>query len=142
MEKNSKSLISKIFDWFIKIIVYSLILIFTDFLFKKTLYIDNSCFYIWPFLVSILIDLLNRTIKPFLVWLTIPITGMTLGLFYPFINLIILKLASVLLAGHFKIYGIWYAVFASILISCMNVLFDEVIFKSRKRKDDNFESSN
>ena len=31
----------------------------------------------------------KQTIKPFLVWLTIPITGLTMGLFYPFINLII-----------------------------------------------------
>ena len=36
-----------------------------------------------------LLFILNKTIKPLLFYLTIPITGITLGLFYPFINLII-----------------------------------------------------
>ena len=64
-------------------------------------------------------------------WLTIPITGLTMGLFYPFINLIILKIVSLILAGHFEIYGIWFALIASVLISVMNIIVDDIIDKGK-----------
>ena len=94
-------------------------------------YIDNTNYGLWGFLAAILVYLLNKTIKPFLVWLTIPITGLTMGLFYPFINLIILKIVSLILAGHFEIYGIWFALIASVLISVMNIIVDDIIDKGK-----------
>ncbi len=125
MKRNLKQIVNLI----IKIIGYTVILMATALLFKNTIYIDNSNYGLWCLLAAIFVYLLNLTLKPFLVWLTIPITGITLGLFYPFINLIILKLVSLILKGHFIIYGIWYAVLASILISVMNIVFDELILK-------------
>ena len=125
MKRNLKQIVNLI----IKIIGYTVILMATALLFKNTIYIDNSNYGLWCLLAAIFVYLLNLTLKPFLVWLTIPITVITLGLFYPFINLIILKLVSLILKGHFIIYGIWYAVLASILISVMNIVFDELILK-------------
>ena len=103
----------------------------TSIVFENTLYIDNTNYGLWGFLAAILVYLLNKTIKPFLVWLTIPITGLTMGLFYPFINLIILKIVSLILAGHFEIYGIWFALIASVLISVMNIIVDDIIDKGK-----------
>ena len=120
----SRKRIYKLFDWVIRMIGYALILIVTSMIFRNTLYIDNSYYGLWGLIAAVIIYLLNKTIKPFLVWLTIPITGVTLGLFYPFINLIILKIVSFILAPHFQIYGIWFAVCASVLISGMNILMD------------------
>ena len=136
MKKN----IIKLLYFIIKILGYTLILIITSLLFKNTIYIDKSDFGLWCVIAALLVYLFNITIKPFLVWLTIPITGITLGLFYPFVNLGILKLVSFILGDHFKIYGIWYAVCASILISVMNVILDETILK-KIRRDDKNESS-
>lgn len=129
-----KNNLNKIVNFIIKIIGYAFILYLTSLLFKNTIYIDKSSYYLWCLIAALLIYLLNKTVKPFLVWLTIPITGLTLGLFYPFINLIILKIVSFILVDHFRIYGIWYAVIASILISFLNVIFDEVILKKIERK--------
>ena len=125
MKRNLKQIVNLI----IKIIGYTVILMATALLFKNTIYIDNSNYGLWCLLAAIFVYLLNLTLKPFLVWLTIPITGITLGLFYPFIILNIFKLVSLILKGHFIIYGIWYAVLASILISVMNIVFDELILK-------------
>lgn len=135
MLKNllTKQNIYKLFDWIIKIIGYSLILILTSYIFKNTLYIDKEFFGIWSLLASIIIYLLNKTVKPILFKLTIPITGITLGLFYPFINLIILKIVALILYPHFQIFGIWYAVCASILISILNLIMDGIL-KHLKRK--------
>lgn len=121
----------KIFDLIIKIVGYTLILMGTSIVFENTLYIDNTNYGLWGILAAILVFLLNKTIKPFLVWLTIPITGLTMGLFYPFINLFILKIVSLILAGHFEIYGIWFALIVSVLISIMNIIVDDIIDKGK-----------
>lgn len=138
MEKLiSKANIYKFLDWLIKMIGYSLILIITSLLFKHTLYIDKEWFGLWSFLAAIIIYLLNKTVKPILFKLTIPITGLTLGLFYPFINLVILKLVSIILGPHFEIYGIVYAVFASILISVLNIIMDHFLDKLLRKERKN-----
>lgn len=124
-----KDILRKILVFIIRVFGYCLILVFTNYLFKNTIYVDESNYGLWFFVISLIVVILNSTVKPFLVWITIPITGITLGLFYPFINLFILKLTSFLLGDHFKIYGIWYAVCASILISILNVILDETILK-------------
>ena len=126
----------KIKNVFFQIVGYTIILMIVSYLFKNTIYLDDSYYGMWCFIASLIIYILNKTVKPFLVWLTIPITGITLGLFYPFINLGILKLVSLMLGGHFKIYGIWFAVLASILISILNVIFDDVIMKKLNRKSE------
>ena len=127
---------NKIKNVFFQVVGYTVILMIVSYLFKNTIYLDDSYYGMWCFLASLIIYILNKTVKPFLVWLTIPITGITLGLFYPFINLGILKLVSLILGGHFKIYGIWFAVLASILISILNVILDDVIMKKFNRKRD------
>ncbi len=127
--------LSRFVDWLIRMIGYAFILLLTSMIFKNTLHIDRSYYGFWFLIAAILIYLLNKTVKPVLFKLTIPITGLTLGLFYPFINLIILKIVSLILSPHFEIYGIWYAVFAAILISIMNVLMDTLVFNKLKAKE-------
>ena len=127
--------ISRFLDWLIRMIGYAIILLVTSLIFKNTLYIDKSLYGLWFLIAAIIIYLLNKILKPILFKLTIPITGLTLGLFYPFINLIILKIVNVILDSHFHIYGIWYAVCASILISILNVLMDTLVFDKLKAKE-------
>ena len=133
--KRKKELLITFIDWLIKMVGYAIILFITSCIFKETLHIDSNYFGLWSLLAAIIIYLLNRTIKPILIWLTIPITGLTLGLFYPFINLIILKIVSLLLYPHFYITGIFYAIFASILISILNVFLEEFILNKIERAD-------
>ena len=71
----------------------------------------------------------NKTIKPILVTLTIPITGLKLGLFYPFINVFILKLVDWLLGPHFQVSNIWIALLASILLSITNFIAEQILKK-------------
>ena len=108
---------------------YALVLITISLIFNETIYIDNSYFGIWGLLASIIIFLLNKTVKPVLFWLTLPITGLTLGLFYPFLNLIVLNLVDILLGDKFVIEGIFMGVIVAISISIMNLLMDAIIIK-------------
>ena len=85
-------------------------------------------------LAVLIIYLLNKAVKPFLVSLTIPITGLTFGLFYPFINLFILKLTDWILLDHFDLKDFWVALFISILISIMNFFMEELVIRPIIRK--------
>ena len=106
---------------------YTIVLILASIIFKKTIYIDISYYGIWGLLAVMIIFVLNRTIKPILFWLTLPITALTLGLFYPIINVLILKISDFILGSHFKIKGIFFVIIVSIFISIMNAIMDNLI---------------
>ncbi len=122
-----KPQINKFLDWFIHVVGYTLVLITVSIIFKETVYIDNEFFGLWGLLAVIIIFILNRTVKPLLFWLTLPLTGLTLGLFYPIINVIVLYLTDFLLFDHFQIQGFFMIFLVSIIISIMNAIMDNVI---------------
>lgn len=127
--KQKKTPFIKFMEWMIYMIGYALILISISVLFKNTIQIDNHYFGLWALVAAIMINLLNRTIKPVIVWLTIPITALTMGIFYPFINVFILHIVDFVLGNHFSVNGIFMCVIVAILISIMNMLMDEIVIK-------------
>lgn len=133
--KKSYNLISSIIEWLIYIVAYALVLSLVAILFKNTLLIDDTLLGFWGILASIIIYFLNITLKPIIVRFTIPITALTLGIFYPFINLIILKIVDLILGNHFEIKGIFIAWFAALLISILNFIVDDKIIKPIIRKE-------
>ena len=134
MSQKTYQRISKVLDWLVYMLGYTIVLIAVSVLFKKTVYIDNSLFGLWGFIAVIIIYILNKTNKPLIVWLTLPLTGLTLGLFYPFINVFILKIVEFILNGHFAIHGIWMAFIVAIFISVMNGLMDTLIIEPLIRR--------
>lgn len=117
----------KIIDWLTHMLGYTLVLIIASLIFKKTIYIDTTYYGLWGLLAVVIIFILNRTVKPILFWLTLPITGITLGLFYPVINVLILKLTDFILLSHFQINGIFFVIIVSVFISIMNWIMDNLI---------------
>ena len=124
---NNSKKIWKIVNWIIHMLGYTIVLILASIIFKKTIYIDISYYGVWGLLAVMIIFVLNRTIKPILFWLTLPITALTLGLFYPIINVLILKITDFLLGSHFEIKGIFFVIIVSIFISIMNAIMDNLI---------------
>lgn len=118
--------LNKIIDWLIYMVGYTFVLILVNSLFKS-MYIDPNHSYLYSILIVLVIYVLNKTVKPILVTLTIPITGITLGLFYPFINLFILKLTDWLLGRHFQLHGLKISLLIAILLSVMNFIVEEII---------------
>lgn len=129
MAGKQKTPFIRFIEWMIYMIGYALILISISVLFKNTIQIDNRYFGFWALIAAIMINILNRTIKPVIVWLTIPITALTLGIFYPFINVFILHIVDFILGSHFSVNGIFMCVIVAILISIMNMIMDELIIK-------------
>lgn len=123
---------NKYFDWIIRMIGYALVLITVSIIFNDTIYIDNTYYGIWGLIAVIIIFILNKTIKPILVWLTLPLTAITMGLFYPLINIFILKITDFILLSHFEIKGIIMPFIVSIIISIMNGIMDKIITNNMK----------
>ncbi len=126
-EKN-KYRINKLLEWLMYMIGYTLVFIFVTSFFKS-IHIDSNHLIIWSFIIVIVTYILNKTIKPVLITLTIPITGLTLGLFYPFINVFILKLVDWLLGKHFELDSIFILFFVAILLSVANFIIEKIIDK-------------
>lgn len=124
-EKN-KTRINRLVDWILYMVGYTIVFILVTSLFP-TIHIDKNHLILWSFLIVLIIYILNKTVKPILVTLTIPITGITLGLFYPCINVFILKLVDWLLQSHFEIENIYIALLAAILLSTTNFIMEEII---------------
>ena len=131
---KAKKKINKYIDIFIHLIGYTLVLITVSVLFRNTVYIDNQYYGLWGFLAVLIIFIANRLIKPLLFWLTLPLTAITLGLFYPLINVFILKIADWCLLCHFEIKGIISVFLVSIIISIMNAIMDNLIIDTFLRR--------
>lgn len=126
---NHKKKFNRFLEWLIYMIGYALILISISVIFKNTIKIDNKYYGLYALIASIIIYILNKTIKPLIVSLTIPITALSLGIFYPFINVFILKLVDFIMGDHFTINGIFMSFLVAILISLMNILMDKLVLE-------------
>ena len=126
IKEQDKVRINKLIDWTLYFIGYTIVFILATSLFNSIV-IDNNHLIIWSIVIVFITYLLNKTIKPILITLTIPITGITLGLFYPCINVFILKLVDWLLGPHFQVNNLLVAFFAAILISVTNFIMEEII---------------
>lgn len=125
---KNNSIFNRFVEWLIYMMGYILVFILVTKMFKS-IYININHSFLFSILIVFILYILNKTIKPVLVTLTIPITGITLGLFYPFINLFILKLVDWILGSYFELKNIWIALFVAILLSIMNFVMEELMIK-------------
>ena len=131
--KNSnhfKRLINnKFFEWLLYMIGYAIVLIAVSCMFGKTFYINHQYYGVYALIAAIIIYLLNQTIKPVLFYVTLPITALTMGLFYPIINVFILYITSFILGSNFQIYGFLLPFVIAVVISVLNMFMEGMIIK-------------
>lgn len=84
-------------------------------------------------IASIILSILNVIVKPILIILTLPITFVTFGLFLFVINAITLMITQGLMDDSFIIEGFGTAIIASIVISVLNLLLNQLV-KDTMRK--------
>ncbi len=129
-KNHFKKLINNpIFEWLLYMIGYAIVLITVSVLFKKTFYISNAYYGLYALLAAVIIYILNQTIKPILFYITLPITALTMGLFYPLINVFILYITSFILGDKFQINGFLLPIIIAILISILNLFMEGMIIK-------------
>ncbi len=126
--KRRRLIENKFIEWILYIIIYALVLIGVSVIFKS-LYINLEYYGLYALLAAIIIYLLNQTIKPVLFYLTLPLTALSMGLFYPIINVFILYLTGFILGDNFNIRGLIIPFFIAILISILNLILEGLIIK-------------
>ncbi len=124
-EKQKQVYKYSLIEFILGIFVYAIILLIANNTFKG-FHIDS--FY-WAVLASLIISALNVFIKPILIYITLPLTISTLGIFYPVVNIIILKITGLLLGSHFDIEGFLVPFLVSIFISILRIIFDRSVIK-------------
>lgn len=124
-ENNIEYRLNLFLEWLIYMFGYALVLSITSNLFRS-LYVEN---FLYGFIAAVLIFILNKTVKPFLVTISLPLIGLSLGLFYLVINVLILLLVSLILGKHFYLTGFFSPFIVALFISIMNILMESFIIK-------------
>jgi len=128
IDKNDKARLNKLVEWFIYMVGYTISFLFISLIFG-TFQIDDEHRILYSFIAVVLIFLLNKTIKPIIFRLTLPITGLTMGLFYFVINMIILKIVDFIMLDKLNFTSVWKLFFIAILLAMTNVIIEELIIK-------------
>lgn len=130
-EKNhfERLINNKFFEWLLYMVGYAIVLIAVSIMFDDTFYINNQYYGVYAFLAAVIIYILNQTIKPILVHLTLPITALTMGLFYPIINVFILYITSFILGDNFQLHGFILPFIMAVVISILNMFMEGMIIK-------------
>lgn len=114
----------------VSLIVYAIVLMIANSLFKG-IYVEN---FFYAVIASMILSLLNSTIKPLLVYLTLPLSVLTFGIAYPIVNIIILNVCDLLMGSSFKIEGLFSSFFIAIFISGLKMFLDKMITEKVGRR--------
>lgn len=126
IRKNNEYDRGEIITFIIKLVINATVLLMASRIFNG---LDIKNFY-YAFLGAFIINILNATLKPILIFLTLPITIISMGILYPIVNVIILKLTALLLGSSFDISGIFVPLFISLFISFMNIALEKLVLGS------------
>jgi len=80
---------------------------------------------------ALVLGILNAWIRPILIFITLPLNLITLGLFVLVINVFLLWLTATIVPGM-AVYGFWYTLIASILISIISSFLNWLITEDRR----------
>lgn len=109
-------------NFLIRLLITALAVILTSYLLPGV-HVDN---FLSAIILSLLLALLNVTLKPILIIITIPVTFLTLGLFLLVINALMILLADAILPG-FMVDGFWWALGFSVVLWIINSLLRNLI---------------
>jgi len=128
VDNKDKVRLNKIVEWLIYMVGYTISFLLISLVFGS-FELDKEHQIIYSFTAVVIIFLLNKTIKPILFKLTLPITGLTMGLFYFVINMVILKLVDLIMLDKLDFTNIWTLFFIAVLLAVTNVVIEELIIK-------------
>src|SRR5574344_1125045 len=86
-----------VIEWTLTLLIDALVLMMATKIFNGF----SITSYWYAILAALIIMILNVTVKPLLKLLTLPVTILTLGIFYPFLDVIILKLTGLIMGKNF-----------------------------------------
>ena len=79
-----------------------------------------------PFVVSLVLGVLNAFIRPIIMYLALPVLIFTLGLFLLVINALLLYFVGIVLQAHFQVDGFMAAFWGALIISIVSVVLNSL----------------
>jgi len=86
-----------------------------------------------PFIVSLVLGIMNAFIRPIIMLLALPLLIFTLGLFMLVINALLLYLVGFVLQAHFQVDGFWAAFWGALIISLVSLLLNSATGTGQSR---------
>jgi putative membrane protein len=86
-----------------------------------------------PFVVSLVLGILNAFIRPIIMYLALPLLIFTLGLFMLVINALLLYFVGIVLQTHFQVDGFLPAFWGALIISLVSVVLNSLTGTGRSR---------
>ncbi|NLJ82310.1 MAG: phage holin family protein [Bacteroidales bacterium] len=114
-------MIQKVKYYLVKLLVTSFAVLFSAWVLKKGIHIEEPRIYT-AIIVGLTLILLNTFLKPFLVVFTIPLTLFSFGFFLLIINALVIKFIDYLLAGFTVDSFMWALLFGLIVSFITSVL--------------------
>ena len=104
-----------------RIMVNALVFLALSGLFQANFYVES----VWIALgASLILALLNMTVKPILFILSLPITIISLGLFSIVINAGMLSLTAAIMGSGFQFSSFWTTMLVALILSLVNTFFN------------------
>lgn len=125
--------LNRFVEFVLYIISYTIAFLLLESIFDSFQIADDSV-RLYSLLSVCVIYILNQAVKPILITLTMPLTGLTFGLFYFVINVLILKFTDWIMGAKLNFTDIWTLFFISILLSLIDFIIEDVIVKPLIKK--------
>ena len=124
---------SEIIETVLYLVAYTITFFIVENLFKSFVICQDNKI-LWSLIAVMIIYVFNKVVRPLLVTITIPLTGITFGLFYIVINVLILKVTDWLLGPKLDFTNIWILFFIAIVLGLFRFIIEELIMKPIIRK--------
>lgn len=109
-----------------RVVLNSIVFLAMSGFFPNTLYVNSFALAV---LAAFVLGILNMFVKPILVILSLPITILTLGVFYLFINAFMLELTATLMGNAFQLNGFSSALLVAVILSIVNTIITSYVEK-------------
>ena len=123
----------EIIETVLYLVAYTITFFIVENLFKSFVICQDNKI-LWSLIAVMIIYVFNKVVRPLLVTITIPLTGITFGLFYIVINVLILKVTDWLLGPKLDFTNIWILFFIAIVLGLFRFIIEELIMKPIIRK--------
>ncbi len=123
---DKKGIKYTVIEWILTLLINATAIVLATKIFKG-FEVDS---FVYAMITAVVILILNYFLKPILKLLALPITVISMGILYPIVDTIILKIASLIMGDHFIAQGFVIPFFVSIFISIVTVLLDSIITKA------------
>lgn len=117
-------MIQKVKYYLVKLLVTSFAVLFSAWVLKKGIHIDEPRIYT-AVIVGVTLILLNTFLKPILVMFTIPLTFFSFGFFLLIINALVIKFIDYLLVG-FTVDSFMWALLFGLIVSIITSVLEGV----------------